>query len=178
MLADAETGRESRRKREGERGRSAPPVSDKGPLPPFCFGFRSPCQDREASHVTAVSQCHRSERESTSGRERQTDRGRERQTEGEGESGTMPQTERGQAFIAGQEKNNNSSRLNWMRKPCGLTACWCLLIRDVNATYIFTTMRSILKSLKCAVTFSRQIISKCSVNTASQIISSTPPGTN
>lgn len=31
------------------------------------------------------------------------------------------------------------------------------------------------KSLKCALTFSRQIISKCSVNRASQSLSFTPP---
>lgn len=46
---------------------------------PSASAFRSPCQDREASHVTAVSQCHRSVRESTG------ERDRERETDREGE---------------------------------------------------------------------------------------------
>lgn len=50
--AAAWTG-QTQSQRRGMRGGQCPPSQIKGSLPPRC-------QHREASHVTAVSQCHRS----------------------------------------------------------------------------------------------------------------------
>lgn len=111
--------RKEEEKEKGNEGGQCPQSQIKALSLPTASAFESPCQDRKSSHVTAVSQCHRSERESASSRETGRVRERDRKTDGEGENGTMPQTEGSQAFIDGQEKNN-SSRFNWKRKPCGL----------------------------------------------------------
>lgn len=60
-VAASARDRRGRDRGRGMREVSGPQSKIKGPLPPRC-------QHREASHVTAVSQCHRSEGE----RERQT----------------------------------------------------------------------------------------------------------
>lgn len=70
-VAASARDRRGRDRGRGMREVSGPQSKIKGPLPPRC-------QHREASHVTAVSQCHRSEGE----RERQTLRKGERRVRG------------------------------------------------------------------------------------------------
>lgn len=77
-----------RGKREGERGRSAPPVSDKGPLPRRSKPLPG---SRGVSRYSCLSVSSFRKGERKRGKDRRTDGGRE--MEGEGESGTMPQPE-------------------------------------------------------------------------------------
>lgn len=162
-------------KKKGNEGGQRPQSQIKALSLPSASAFRSPCQDREASHVTAVSQCHRSERERTS-KERERDREREGQTETQRKRKRDNATDWAglgfRSWTRKEKKNqkNSSSRLNRMRKPL-----WFVMLMQHRFS---VQCKSISKSLICALTFSRQIISKCSVNAASQIISSMPPGTN
>lgn len=168
-------GEKRRREKEGEWGRSAPPVSDKGPLPPFCLSFSKPLPgSRGVSRYSCLSvssfrkRAHK-QRAGERQREGRTDRDTEKKKAGQCHRLSRARL----SELDKKEKNkpkNSSSRLNRMRKPL-----WFVMLMQHRFS---VQCKSISKSLICALTFSRQIISKCSVNAASQIISSMPPGTN
>lgn len=112
MVGDIKTEEERRRKKKRVmREVSAPQFQIKARSLPTASAFESPRQDRESSHVTAVSQCHRSERESASRRETGRARGRDRKTDGEGGNGTMAQTERRGFYRRTGEKQQQQVQL-------------------------------------------------------------------
>lgn len=105
-------GRKEEEKEKGNEGGQRPPVSDKGPLPPYCLSFRKPPPgSRVVSRYSCLSVSSFRKRECEQERNRQRERGRDRKTDGEGENGTMAQTERRGFYRRTGEKQQQQVQL-------------------------------------------------------------------